>query len=105
MDRWFFNVDNHHPWHISNLWVSLLFEQGWLGLVLFNILLLYVLMTLGKNIFRGDIFSLVLLSSFAGFLTVSLIDSLFDSPRIAMLYYLMAFVSILQPGSGIVPQR
>lgn len=105
MDRWFFNVDNHHPWHISNLWVSLLFEQGWLGSAFFNILLLYVLTTLGKNISRGDVFSLVLVSSFAGFLTVGLIDSLFDSPRIAMFFYLMVFISILQPGWYFAGQR
>ncbi len=98
MDRWFFNIDNHHPWHIFNIWVSLLFEQGWVGLTLFNILLLYTLITLGKKMVRGDVFSLLLLSSFAGFLIVGLIDSLFDSPRISLFFFLMIFISILQPG-------
>ncbi len=106
MDRWLFNIDNHHPWHIFNIWVSLLFEQGWFGFVLFNIFLLYVLMTLGKNILRGDVFSLILFSSFTAFLTVGLIDSLFDSPRISIFFYLMVFVSILHsPKNTLLPKE
>ena len=26
--RWFFSADDHLPWHIDNLWVQILFEQG-----------------------------------------------------------------------------
>ena len=32
-NRWFFTTDNHLPWHIKHLWVQILFEQGWLGIV------------------------------------------------------------------------
>lgn len=71
-------VDNHMLWHAKNLWVLIVFEQGWVGLLLFNVLLLYTL----------------LLSSLIGFLTVGLIGSLFDSPRIATLFFFVVFVSI-----------
>jgi hypothetical protein len=94
-DRWFFTIDNHLPWHIFNLWVHLIFEQGWIGFLLFNVLLLYVLTDLVIRIHRGDLFSIVLLSSVFGFLTVGLVGSLFDSPRIAMLFFFLIFVSIL----------
>ncbi|MCP4267034.1 MAG: hypothetical protein GY931_04680 [Maribacter sp.] len=98
MDRWYFSTDNHHPWHIFNIWVSSLFEQGWLCLILLNLMLLYVLVKLLKNSFQGDILSVIFLSSFVGFLTIGLVDSVFDSPRIAMLFFTMIFISILQPG-------
>ena len=31
--RWFFSADDHLPWHIFSLWVQILFEQGWVGVL------------------------------------------------------------------------
>ena len=31
--RWFHSADSHLPWHIFNLWVQILFEQGWFGVL------------------------------------------------------------------------
>lgn len=31
MDGWFFKSGGHLPWHIKNLWVLQLFEQGLLA--------------------------------------------------------------------------
>ena len=93
-DHWFFTIDNHMLWHAKNLWVLIVFEQGWVGLLLFNALLLYTLTKLVMSFKEGNLFSLVLLSTLIGFLTVGLIGSLFDSPRIAMLFFLVVFVSI-----------
>ncbi len=38
-DNWFFKTHGHLPWHIKNLWVQVFFEQGWLGLLTFCLLL------------------------------------------------------------------
>ena len=46
--RWFFTVDDLQSWHISNMWIHVLFEQGWFGLVLMMILVIYTLKELGK---------------------------------------------------------
>jgi len=93
-DHWFFTIDNLLLWQTQNLWVLIVFEQGWVGLLLFNALLLYALTKLVMGFKEGDLLSLVLLSSLIGFLTVGLIGSLFDSPRMAMLFYLVIFISI-----------
>ncbi|MBW2568888.1 MAG: O-antigen ligase family protein [Deltaproteobacteria bacterium] len=93
-DHWFFTIDNLLLWQTQNLWVLLVFEQGWVSLLLFNVLLLYTLTKLAMSFKEGNLLSLVLLSSLIGFLTVGLIGSLFDSPRIAMLFYLVIFISI-----------
>ena len=34
-DYWFFKTHSHLPWHIKNLWVEVLFDQGWFGLATF----------------------------------------------------------------------
>lgn len=94
-DRWFFSIDNHLPWHIFNLWVHLIFEQGWIGFLMFSLFLLYALTVLVLRLRAGNLFSLVLLSSVIGFLTVGLVGSLFDSPRITLLFFFVIFVSIL----------
>ncbi|OGR28080.1 MAG: hypothetical protein A2277_14880 [Desulfobacterales bacterium RIFOXYA12_FULL_46_15] len=96
---WFFTVDNHLPWHIKNLWVSLLFETGLLGLSAFSLFVLFVFIILLQSIAKKDLLSLILFSSFCGFFTVGLIDSLFDSPRIAFLFYFFSFLSLLYAGT------
>jgi hypothetical protein len=102
-DRWFFNIDDYRNWHIFNLWGNLFFEQGWIGFIVFIVLLLYVFNGLALKSSRGDLFSLLLLSSLIGALAVGLTDSLIDSPRIAMLFFFIMFVSILH--SNILPPR
>jgi hypothetical protein len=91
-------VDNHMLWHAKNLWVLIVFEQGWVGLLLFNALLLYTLTILVMSFKEGNLFSLVLLSSLIGFLTVGIIGSLFDSPRMATFFFFVVFVSIFNSG-------
>jgi hypothetical protein len=39
MQRWFFSTDSHLAWHTKNLFVHVLFEQGWFGLGAFVVLL------------------------------------------------------------------
>lgn len=97
-DRWFFSTDNHLPWHIKNLWVHLVFEQGWAGLLTFSSFVAYVVILLLIGMKEGDMFSVILLSSLSGFFSVGLIDSLFDSPRIGMLFFLLTFAAIVCSG-------
>ena len=88
-DYWFFRTHSHLPWHIKNLWVEVLFEQGWFGLISFLLLLAAVVAHLARAVWRGDRLAGVLLASTGGFLTVGLFGSLFDSPRIATLCFLL----------------
>ncbi len=95
-DRWLFSVSDFWPWHIENIWIHFLFEQGWGGLILFVVLILYAFCRLFVLASRGQFLALVMLVSFAGFVTVGMLNSLFEFPRIAMLFYLMLFFSLLR---------
>ncbi len=98
MDDWFFATDNHLPWHFKDLWLQIYFEQGILGLSLFGALVLGVFLTLAKRYREPDFPAPVIAAALVAFLTVGVIDSLFDSPRMALLFYLLVLWTLLQPG-------
>ncbi|HNQ04968.1 MAG TPA: hypothetical protein PKH69_10180 [Thiobacillaceae bacterium] len=91
-DCWFFKTHGHLPWHIKNLWVHLLFEQGWVGLLLFCTLLLVALYRLARAGWRGHRLAWAWLASLAGLLTVGMFDSLLDAPRLATLLVALLFL-------------
>ncbi len=92
-DHWFFTTDVLIPWRCENQWIQLLFEQGWLGLVGFTLLMLYVIVQLFRQIADHQLFATVVLSSMTGFSIVSIANSPFDDPSIALLFYLLILLS------------
>jgi len=65
-----------------NVWVQILFEQGWVGVVALTVAVLMSLRRLAIGMWRGDLFSATLLAALDGFLLIGLTESLFDgSPR------------------------
>ncbi len=88
MDHWFFTGDDHLPWHLENTWLQLAFEQGLFGLAAFGALLLCATAALWRRLRAGDPFALPLAASLAAFLPLSLLDSVFDFPRISLIVYL-----------------
>jgi len=105
-DYWFFKTHGHLPWHIKNLWVEILFEQGWFGSISFLVLLAVVVGRLAPALWRGDRLAGVLLAAIAGFLSVGLFGSLFDAPRIATLFFLLVVLSGMgQRIRGRLPDR
>ncbi len=73
----------------------MLFEQGWVGLMLFTALTVLAIYRLIRAGWRGHRLAWAWLASLAGLLTVGMFDSLLDAPRIAML-----LVALLLLGSG-----
>jgi hypothetical protein len=96
MDFWFFSTDNHLPWHIKNLPVHLLFDQGWLGLSLFMLLFANAIYTLCRQLPRQNVFAAILLSCFSGFMVVGFVDSPFDAPRLTLLFFLLMFLALMR---------
>ena len=93
-DRWYFSSPyNHLPWHIKNLWLEIFFEQGWFGLLLFCALVTATIGRLSQFALRGEPFAAMLLASLVGFLVVGGFDSLFDAPRLTLLFGLLIAVS------------
>ena len=97
--RWFFSADDHLPWHIFNLWIGILFEQGWLGVLACAFAIAVALARLAGGAWRGDWFSATLLASLSGFLLIGFTESLFDGPRVTTLFFLLLFVALTRPGA------
>ncbi len=91
-DFWFFKSGDHLFWHAKNLWVHLLFEQGWMGLILFNLILLLALVRLARAVLGGSIEATVLLAATGAWIIVGGVDSLVDAPRIALLVYAILLI-------------
>jgi glycopeptide antibiotics resistance protein len=100
--NWFFSSTfNHLPWHIKNLWIGLLFDQGWFGMLAFAGLILVACFTLARSAWKsGGLYAGASLASVAGFLCVGLFDSLFDAPRLITLFFLI----LVLPGT-LCPRR
>jgi hypothetical protein len=82
------------PWHIDNLYLELLIEQGLAGLTTFALLLGSALATLLSPRQRDFPLAPYLAASLAGALLVGLVSSLLDVPRVAFLLFFIAFMSI-----------
>ncbi len=95
-DFWLFTTEKHNPWHIFNLWVHLLFDQGWLGLCVFILLFALAIYRCCRLLPQQAIYSSILLSAFSGFLIVGWVDSPFDAPRLTLLFFLLLFFALLR---------
>jgi hypothetical protein len=94
-DCWFFKTHSHLPWHIKNVWVHVLFEQGWFGLLAFTGLTALALYRLARAGWRGHRLAWTWLASLVGLFSVGLFDSLLDAPRLSAL-----LVALLLLGAG-----
>ena len=94
MQHWFFSTDSHLAWHAKNLFIHILFEQGWLGLAAFIALLATAMGALLRRSGR-DALALTQLVSFAGFLIVGMVDSLIDDPRLGFLFFWLLIIALI----------
>lgn len=95
MHRWFFSTDSHLPWHVKNLYIHVLFEQGWLGLICFMILIAYAMVRLMLRAWDNEPASLALFTSLTAFLVVGLVDSLIDETRLGFLFYFLLIAGLM----------
>jgi hypothetical protein len=103
MDHWFFTTDNHLPWHAKNLWVHLLFEQGWVGVTTTALLTLATVWVLGTAMIAGESIATALLASVLALLSVGMVDSLIDAPRHLLLFMLIIGLGWLLSAKGSGP--
>lgn len=73
------------PWHIDNLYLELLIETGLAGLLLFLAVCAHLAWRLSRICVRDETLSPVLLSSISGLLSLGLVVSVLDMPRVALL--------------------
>lgn len=100
MQHWFFSSDHEHmPWHAKNILVNVLFDQGYVGLVLFLLLTGGALWRLNLSNARQREFAPYSSAAIIGFLAVGLFDSLIDVPRLSLMFYIFIFAAIM-PNAG-----
>ena len=92
---WFFSSDHDHlPWHAKNVFLQTYVEQGLLGLAALVLALAAAGGHLAGRPTRGHPLAPVLLASLAGGVTVGLVDSLVDMPRITLLLMLILWLGL-----------
>jgi hypothetical protein len=100
-DRWFYTSDhNHLPWHAKNMVLSILFDQGWTGLLAGLALLSVVACATWRLAGVHDDARAAWFAALSGFFVVGVFDTLLDVDRIAVLFYLMLFIGLLKPAAN-----
>ena len=98
IDNWYAYYDfNHLPWHIKNLWVSVYFDSGIIGLVMFVLLIGYSLTNMFKQYLDKKYFSFACLLGVIGFLCVGCFGTMIDGPRISFLFYFIILINLASP--------
>jgi hypothetical protein len=104
--RWFPAAQYHYlPWHADSLYLELLIERGWAGLLVFLALVTLALARLSRA--RGAPIAMVrfLAAAFLGVLLVGVFGSVMDTPRVAFLVYFLALFAIqLAPNREKLPR-
>ena len=97
LDHWFFSMAGtlHAHWRTHNLFVSVLFDQGWFGLVAMVALLGLASVKAAKGAWRGDVLAAGSLAALCGFVVGGLFDTQIDAPRFLLLLLLLAWASIV----------
>ncbi len=96
--HWYFTTDHLWPWRVENQWLEIYLDQGLLGLVAFVWLTLAALWLLLRRALRGDAFALGSLAGVLGALAVGVFGTIFFSPSVALLFYLVLLLGAV--GSG-----
>jgi O-antigen ligase len=92
---WFPSAQQYFvPWHIDNLYLETLIEQGIIGVAAYGLLigsaLAGLLSTRGRRLPAAPF----LAGSLVGTLVLGLVSSLFDVPRVAALFLFVACLSL-----------
>jgi hypothetical protein len=101
--RWFF-AGRHYfvPWHIDNLFLEMLIDQGVIGLLLLLALLALAWVNLLRGPGRRHDFAPYLLAALTAFMVIGVFSSLLDMPRAAFLFFLLLCSALFLNGHAVV---
>lgn len=91
---WFYTVDNYDQYRAENQWLEVYLDQGWFGLLSFVVLLGAALVPLARRAVRGGLAEAACLAALLGVLIVGIWSTVFWSPRIATLFYLILLLGL-----------
>jgi O-antigen ligase len=88
------DIDQVLPWHTDNLVLEVLIGQGVLGLLLFLAVVASAMGRLAAGRSAAAAIAPFLVASVTGAVTVGLVSSIMDAPRVAFLLLLVALVAL-----------
>lgn len=92
IDNWFFATDVDPPWHIHNLPLAVLFDQGWLGLAALAGLIGAALMKGARRAWRGQTVAGTAWAALAGLLVCGSLSTVIDEPRFLAVMLVLAWL-------------
>ncbi len=94
LEHWFLTDDDHAIWRIENQYLMTLFETGALGLAALLVLAGTALAAALRASRRGDAVAPALAAALVAVLASGLFDCQIEVPRLAALFYLVAFAAL-----------
>ena len=91
-DHWFFSTDVDPPWHIHNWPVTVLLEQGWLGVVAWFALLAVAVAGALRRARQGDLAAAGIVGALLAFVCCAMLNTLTDTPRMLWLLVLLLWL-------------
>ena len=93
-ERWYFTDDARLIWHVKDQYFMSLFEGGALGLASFVLLAGTALTGAVRAMARGDQIAAAVAAALVAFVLSGVFDYLLEVPRLATLFYLIAFCGL-----------
>ncbi len=103
MDRWFFATDIDPPWHVHNLALAVLFDQGWLGVFAWVSVLGGALGLAVQRVLQGNALLPAAGVAAMAFLVSGTLNSLIDAPRFLWLLLVLLWLAA-QPYLALAPR-
>ncbi|MDS4068295.1 MAG: VanZ family protein, partial [Candidatus Competibacter sp.] len=98
---WFYAVDRYESYRAENQWLEVYLDQGWFGLLSFVMLLGTALVPLSIRAVRGALAEATCLAAVLGALIVGIWSTVFWSPRIATLFYLILLLGLAKTPNSV----
>ncbi|PWG61460.1 VanZ family protein [Spiribacter halobius] len=111
LERWYHTTSRHEAWRAENQWLEFYIDQGLLGATTFTLFILAAAAALARRSVAGSPVALAVLAALAGLLVIAVFATVFWSPRIAMLFWLVAFLGMARGrverggGDGVMGRR
>ncbi|OOG22002.1 hypothetical protein B1C78_15675 [Thioalkalivibrio denitrificans] len=102
-DHWYFTSDSLDAFRVENVWLEILFDQGWPGLIGFVLLTVIAWLHLLRRTLDADPLALGALASMTGVLTVGVFSGVFWSPRLVLLFFLVLLLFVARRSPHISP--
>jgi glycopeptide antibiotics resistance protein len=93
MDHWFFATDLDPPWQLHSLPATVLFDQGWLGVVAWTAVALCALAAALALAWRGQALLPAALPALVGFGVSGSVNTLIDVPRFLWLLLVLLWLA------------